>query len=73
MMRGGLHRAPVTRDETMTRFQSCKHLALVLACGALLAWPLFGLDVDDSTVTHTHGGIYTDDSTHAGIYTDDSL
>ena len=57
----------------MTRFQSCKRLALVLACGALLAWPLFGLDVDGSTVTHTHGGIYTDDSTHAGIYTDDSL
>ena len=39
-----------------------KRLALLLACGLLLAPPVFGLDVDDSTATHTQAGIYTDDS-----------
>jgi hypothetical protein len=50
-----------------------QRLALLLGCAALLALPVFGLDVDDSTGIHTNGAIYTDDSLHAGIYTDDSL
>lgn len=45
---------------TLSRFG--RRLALVLACGALLASAVFGLDVDDSTVTHSHAGIHTDDS-----------
>jgi hypothetical protein len=57
----------------MSHYLFGRALVLVLACGALIAPPVFGLDVDDSTVTHTKAGIYTDDSTHAGIYTDDSL
>ncbi len=61
-----------TRGDTMTPYRFRRALALLLACGALLAPPVFGL-VDDSTATHTQAGIYTDDSTHAGIYTDDSL
>jgi hypothetical protein len=48
-------------------------LALLLACGALLAPPVFGLEVENSTPTHNHAAIYTDDSLRAGIYTDDSL
>jgi hypothetical protein len=39
----------------------------------LLAPPVLGLELDDSTATHTRAGIYTDDSLHAGIYVDDSL
>jgi hypothetical protein len=62
-----------TRGDTMTPYPFRRPLALLLACGALLAPPVFGLDVDDSGATHTHAGIYTDDSTRAGIYTDDSL
>jgi hypothetical protein len=57
----------------MTRYLFGRPLALVLACGALLAPPVFGVEVDDSPATHTKAGISTDDSTHAGIYTDDSL
>jgi hypothetical protein len=57
----------------MTLYMFGRPLALVLACGALLAPPVFGVEVDHSTATHTKAGIYTDDSTHAGIYTDDSL
>jgi hypothetical protein len=56
---------------TPSRFR--RPLALLLACGALLAPPVLGLEVDDSTATHTPAGSYTDDSTHAGIYVDDSL
>jgi hypothetical protein len=57
----------------MTLYLFGRPLALVLAGGALLAPPVFGVEVDHSTATHTKAGIYTDDSTHAGIYTDDSL
>ena len=57
----------------MTLYRSRRLLALLLACGALLAPPVLGLEVDDSTATHTRAAIYTDDSLHAGIYVDDSL
>jgi hypothetical protein len=59
------------RGDAMTHYQFRRRLALLLACSALLAAPVFGL-VDDSTATHNHAAIYTDDSTHAGI-PDDSI
>ena len=56
----------------MIPYRFGQRLALLLACSALLALPVFGLEVDDSTVIHPRAAIYTDDSTRAAIYTDDS-